>query len=189
MPSFTKPSIVLRLKYALIGDEQKGVKIKRGFLMGLPLLEVGRYTRANRNLKVKGVIPCRIGRYVAIGENVTIITSNHRIDRIELSKNLLDRTVGAGNSVIGEEVVIENNVWIGDNTLILPGVRIGEGAIIAAGSIVSKSVEPYSIVAGVPAREKSRRFSEAKRNRLLALDIFSKDLDDCIATLETENKD
>ena len=55
-------------------------------------------------------------------------------------------------------VVIGSDVWIGANVTILSGVRIGNGAIIAAGSVVTKNVEEFSIVAGVPAREIKKRF-------------------------------
>lgn len=54
-------------------------------------------------------------------------------------------------------VIVENDVWIGSNCVILPGVRIGEGAVIGAGAVVTRNVEAYQIVAGVPAREISRR--------------------------------
>ncbi len=49
-------------------------------------------------------------------------------------------------------IVIENNVWIATRAMILKGVHIGEGAVIAAGSIVTKNVEPYTLVAGTPAK-------------------------------------
>ena len=49
-------------------------------------------------------------------------------------------------------IIIEDNVWIGEMVCILSGVHIGKGAIIAAGSVVTKNVPPYTIVAGVPAK-------------------------------------
>ena len=51
-------------------------------------------------------------------------------------------------------VIIEDNVWIGRRVMINKGVRIGEGSIIAAGAVVTKSVPPYSVVYGNPARHK-----------------------------------
>jgi acetyltransferase-like isoleucine patch superfamily enzyme len=51
-----------------------------------------------------------------------------------------------------QRTVIGNNVFLGANAVVLPGVRIGDGAIVGAGAIVSKDVEPYSVVAGNPAR-------------------------------------
>lgn len=188
MPVFTEVNLPRRIRRMLLGDSSCGARIKRGFLLGAPELEMGCYSRANRGFKVKGAYPCRIGRYVAIGENVTVITSNHRIDRIELSKALLNHTVGREAAIVGAEVVIGHNVWIGDNSIILPGVRIGEGAIVAAGSIVTRSVDPYTVVAGAPAAEKTKRFDEEKRTRLLLLDVFSRDLDACVSALVAENR-
>ena len=52
----------------------------------------------------------------------------------------------------GSEVVIDDHVWIGARAMILPGVHIGEGAVVGACTVVTKDVEPYQIVAGVPAR-------------------------------------
>jgi acetyltransferase-like isoleucine patch superfamily enzyme len=51
-----------------------------------------------------------------------------------------------------EPVVIQNDSWIGAGAIILPGVLIGTGSIVGAGSVVTKDVEPFSIVAGVPAQ-------------------------------------
>ena len=59
-----------------------------------------------------------------------------------------------------KKIVIENDVWIGYGSIIVSGVHIGRGAIVAAGSVVLKDVEPYAIVAGNPAREISKRFTE-----------------------------
>ena len=55
-------------------------------------------------------------------------------------------------------VTVGNDVWIGHNAIIMPGVSIGNGAVIGAGAVVTKNVEPYSIVAGVPAKKIKMRF-------------------------------
>jgi acetyltransferase-like isoleucine patch superfamily enzyme len=52
----------------------------------------------------------------------------------------------------GNSIIIGNNVWIGMDVLILGGVKIGDGAIVAAGSIVTKDVKEYTMVAGSPAK-------------------------------------
>jgi acetyltransferase-like isoleucine patch superfamily enzyme len=57
-------------------------------------------------------------------------------------------------------IVIEDHVWVGTRALILQGVTVGEGAIVAAGSVVTRSVPPYTIVAGVPARKIGERPKE-----------------------------
>ncbi|WP_099191778.1 CatB-related O-acetyltransferase [Tepidibacter mesophilus] len=67
------------------------------------------------------------------------------------------------------DTVVGNDVWIGSDALIMPGVTIGDGAIIAAKSVVTKNVEPYSIVAGVPAKQTSKRFSDEIIKALLEI--------------------
>lgn len=69
------------------------------------------------------------------------------------------------------DIVIEDDVWVGENALILSGVTIRQGAIVAAGAVVTKDVEPYSIVAGIPAKIIKYRFSEELRKELLNIDI------------------
>ena len=62
---------------------------------------------------------------------------------------------------------IGNDVWIGQNVIVKQGVSIGTGAVIGMGSIVTKNVEPYSIVAGCPAKEIRKRFDEITVKKLL----------------------
>lgn len=66
-------------------------------------------------------------------------------------------------------IEIGNDVWIGYNATIMRGVKVGDGAIIAAGSIVTKDVEPYTIVAGVPAKVIRHRFKEEYVEKLVNL--------------------
>lgn len=81
-----------------------------------------------------------IGNDVFIGPKVNLITINHDVNPDNRS------------ATYGQKIVIEDKVWIGINSTILPGVRIGYGAIVGAGSVVTKNVEPMTIVAGNPAR-------------------------------------
>ncbi|MGH8817844.1 MAG: CatB-related O-acetyltransferase [Achromobacter pestifer] len=66
-------------------------------------------------------------------------------------------------------VVIGNDVWIGANVVIRSGVTVGDGAVCAAGAVVTRDVQPYSIVGGVPARPIRKRFDDETVNRLLAM--------------------
>ena len=85
-----------------------------------------------------------IGDRVGIGPGVTIITSEHRE---------LGRSVAPLESPVDfAPVTIEDDADIGVGSVILPGVRVGRGARIGAGSVVTRDVEPFSIVAGAPAR-------------------------------------
>lgn len=91
------------------------------------------------------------GGYIIIGDNclisqhITMVASGH-----EYKKNIL--IAKQGWNVIKRNIIIENDVWIGANTVILPGITIKEGAVIGAGSVVTKDVPPYAIVAGNPAK-------------------------------------
>ena len=91
-----------------------------------------------------------IGRNVMMGPRVTILTQNH---------NFLDTSVPMIEQGRAESrpVVVEDDVWIGLGAIILPGTRIGRGAVVAAGAVVTKSVDPWTIVGGNPARPIRRR--------------------------------
>lgn len=67
------------------------------------------------------------------------------------------------------DTIVGNDVWFGTNSVIMPGVTIGDGAIIGAYAIVTKDVEPYTIVAGNPAKIVRKRFSDELTNRLLEI--------------------
>ncbi len=101
-----------------------------------------------------------IGNHVMFGPHVFIITGNHRVDLVGLYMDEVKDYDKLPND--DEDVVIKDDVWIGANVIILKGVTIGEGSIIAAGSVVTKDVEPYSIYAGVPAKKIKNRFTESE---------------------------
>ena len=75
-----------------------------------------------------------------------------------------------------EKIEIGNDVWIGSNVIILDGIKIGDGAVIGAGSVVTKDVEPYSIVAGVPATIIRYRFSREQIDKLILIKWWEKDI-------------
>jgi len=86
----------------------------------------------------------QIGDRVLIGYRSQILSTNHFIPK---DHNYI---FGAGHEK--KSVAIENDVWIGANCIIVPGVTIGEGAVVAAGSVVTKAVEAFTIVGGIPAK-------------------------------------
>lgn len=91
-----------------------------------------------------------IGNNVLIAGQCMIIPANHNFSRTDIPINQ------QGTNSKG--IIIEDDVWIAAGCTILDGVKIGKGAIVAAGSVVNRSVEPYSIVGGVPAKViKSRK--------------------------------
>jgi maltose O-acetyltransferase len=88
-----------------------------------------------------------LGNNVSIGPQVSILTLGHD-----------PQSPTFGNQ--GGEVRVKDRVWIGFGATILPGVTIGEGAVVAARSVVSRDVDAFSIVAGVPAKEIGQRNRE-----------------------------
>jgi acetyltransferase-like isoleucine patch superfamily enzyme len=86
-----------------------------------------------------------IGNNVLIAAHTVIVSSNHVFN----NKYKLISQQG----MTSKGISIADNVWIGANSTILDGVSIGYGAVIAAGSVVNRSVEPYSVFGGVPARK------------------------------------
>ena len=86
-----------------------------------------------------------IGKNVMMGPDCLILTKNHAFDSTDIPMNMQGYKEDS-------PVAIGNDVWIGQRVIILPGLRIGDGAIIGAGSVVTKNVEDYTIVAGNPAR-------------------------------------
>lgn len=91
----------------------------------------------------------RIGNDVLIGPNAVLRSSDHRFDDRSKPIRLQGHTGGA--------IIIEDDVWLGANVTVVGGVRIGAGSVVAAGAVVVRDVEPYSVVAGVPARFIRRR--------------------------------
>lgn len=98
-----------------------------------------------------------MGNHIMFGPSVTMITGNHRIDI--LGKYMIDVKENEKLPENDQDIVIEDDVWIGANAVVLKGVRIKEGSIIAAGSVVVNDVEPYSIYGGVPAKKIKVRFT------------------------------
>ncbi|RUX91838.1 CatB-related O-acetyltransferase [Mesorhizobium sp. M7D.F.Ca.US.004.03.1.1] len=77
--------------------------------------------------------------------------------------------VAYSDLVVNGPTEIGNDVWIGRRAIIMPGITIGDGAVVGAGSIVTKDVAPYAIVAGNPAKLIRNRFTDDQIARLLAI--------------------
>lgn len=112
-------------------------------------ISFGNNTSISRNVtistSVSGRSPITIGSYVMIAERVMIIGGNHEFSRLDVPME----QQGEGKQ---GPIIIEDDVWIGAGSIILTGVTIGKGSIVGSGTVVTKSVEPYSIVAGNPAK-------------------------------------
>lgn len=103
-------------------------------------IHLGKNVFINAGCKFQDQGGITIGDNALIGHNVVLATVNHNED------------VKKRGNLIPAPIKIGNDVWIGSNATILPGVTVGDGAIIAAGAVVTKNVEPKTIVSGVPAK-------------------------------------
>jgi len=106
-------------------------------------IEIGRGTFINTEVRF-GVPSAKvtIGRNVLVGPRVMFETMNHSLECQPEKKR----------SKYSSSINVEDDVWIGGGAIITPGVKIGCGAVIAAGAVVTKDVEPYMLVGGVPAK-------------------------------------
>lgn len=94
----------------------------------------------------------QMGNYVMIAPNFSVVGDDHRTDQVGVPYIFSGRPDG-------KATIIEDDVWIGRNVMLRSGVRIGRGALLAMGAVVTKDVEAYAIVAGVPAKMIGSRFA------------------------------
>jgi phosphonate metabolism protein (transferase hexapeptide repeat family) len=154
--------------------------------------ELGRYTEiAERCVVLETVLgdysymmqavetwAARIGTFVNIASHVRINAPNHPVWRATLHhftyrSNDYWPDAGRDESIFNwrreNAVVVGHDVWIGHGATILPAVRIGNGAAVGSGAVVTHDVEPYMIVAGVPAKVLKPRFARRLGERMDAL--------------------
>ncbi len=145
-------------------------------------VKVGHYSYGMLNVQSMYVQPTEkllIGNFVSLAPGATFLLGmNHQINTITtypLHSRFIeyDQIDATSNG----KIIVEDEVWIGTNALILSGLTIGKGAIIAAGSIVTKDVPPYSIYGGNPAKLIKYRFSEEIITELLAFDLMAISVD------------
>jgi acetyltransferase-like isoleucine patch superfamily enzyme len=137
---------VLRLK---IGD---GAALHMGCFVTGRHISIGARSVINRGCYLDGRGTLEIGADVSISPECYLLTLTHD-------------SQDSAFAAVAKPVTIENRAWIGARALVLPGVRIGEGAVVGAGAVVTRDVEPFSIVAGNPARK------IGERNRALAYSL------------------
>lgn len=116
----------------------------------------------------------KIGAYTMLANNVRIMGGDHRYD-IPGTPIIYSGRAELKTTSIGRDC------WIGAYSIIMCGVKIGDGSIIAAGSVVTKDVEPYSIYGGVPARKIKNRFNdlaETERHKQILKDENLEDFDE-----------
>lgn len=131
-------------------------ELGEGFQWGRPLhighgSKIGRYVYIGKGFESVGAIS--VGDMTMISTECKIIGADHLYDVIGVPTRL-------AFSNVRDVTVFEADVWVGMRATIREGVVIGKGAVIGSGALVTKDVEPYTVVAGVPARVIRRRFSD-----------------------------
>lgn len=154
----TGPSLILDDGVFISGLSEKGVVLGRNVTVGQGTVIVGTGVVARRGVGVVignrsgvgahsyvgGQGGVRIGDDVIMGPGVRIFSENHVYSDRDMTIRLQGET--------RREVVIEDDCWIGAGATILSGVVVGRGAVVAAGAVVNRSVEPFTVVGGVPAK-------------------------------------
>lgn len=105
-------------------------------------IEVGTNFFANFNLVILDAAKVSFGDNVFVGPNCSFYTAGHPLDAERRNQGL----------EYARPILVGSNVWFGGNVVVLPGVTIGDGCVIGAGSVVTKDVPAFSVVAGNPAR-------------------------------------
>ena len=173
--------------------------LRIGYKTKLSNVKFGQYNWTGRNVSIENstiddfsyissnsvLSECEMGKFCSIGPNVMIAPGKHPTNTIVSThpaiysnpsyclKNFSDKDYH--NPF--RKVKIGHDVWIAANVVIADGTNIGNGSIIAANSIVTKDVEPYSIVGGVPAKLIRKRFSPDQINFLNKIKWWDKDFE------------
>jgi acetyltransferase-like isoleucine patch superfamily enzyme len=149
---------------------EKGITLEYGTHIQTGL--IGKYTYINKYSLVDKNTQS-IGRFCSIAYGVKIGLGHHPVEWVSTHHFAYDKKYGFVNESKNFDgntearCIIGNDVWIGANSIILAGVKIGDGAIVGANSLVTKDVEPYSIVIGSPAKFHRYRFEEDIQKELL----------------------
>jgi len=145
-------------------------------------VQMGRCSYVGRDTQV---YHARIGSFTSIGPQVLIGLGEHPADGFVSTHPMFYSDRGQSNPVIVDKPLFDempiteigSDVWIGARAVLRTGVKIGDGAIVAAGAVVVKDVEPFSIVGGVPAKHIRHRFSPEEIERIRESNWWNKDLE------------
>ena len=173
-----------------IYNKEKRTKIRETILIMLKLTDysvnqrkynIGEFSYLGQKTKIANKKQSKIGKYCSISHEVLIGLSQHPLDTLTTHgfitnektfaiNNLLtvpkENRVDMGSKLM-PPVIIKNDVWIGYRAIIMDGVTISDGAVVAAGAVVTKDVEPYTIVGGVPAKPIKKGFQTTLSNDCL----------------------
>lgn len=168
-----------RIYYWLLFHNCNGMIDVTGYVRGRKYIKIGKDFTTGKNFRLEAIkITSNRNPCVTIKNNVSFSDFNHvgAVNYIEIGNNVLfgskcyvtdhNHGIYSGDGEqsnpdippaerplsVDKKVIIEDNVWLGDNVIVLPGVIIGKGSIIGSNAVVSRSIPPYSIAVGIPAR-------------------------------------
>jgi virginiamycin A acetyltransferase len=174
-----------RRNYSL--ENKYNITIEQSVKININVEYIGEYSFIGMRTVV-GPNTRSIGKFCSISQDCLIGPNIHPIDRFTTSskafaypqavppseRKLIYQTRKRNFNI--NPVHIGNDVWIGAKSIILPGITVSDGAVIGAGSIVTKNVKPYTIVAGNPAKLIRRRFDQFTIDKIIESNIYSRDI-------------
>ena len=139
---------------------------------------MGKYSFCGYNCDMSN---CEIGAFCSIASNVKIGGGQHPVSWVSTSpvfykgRDSIKMKFQEFERELLKRTSIGNDVWIGEGSIIKQGVKIGDGAVIGMGSVVTKDIDPYSIVGGTPAKLIRYRFSQDIINQLIDIQWWNLD--------------
>jgi acetyltransferase-like isoleucine patch superfamily enzyme len=124
------------------------------FIWGGKGVKIGKYTDMQPHVSIWGGGEITIGDYVSVGLSSVLLTATYDYKG---GLRMVDGLSEEETHALYGKLTIGNDVYIGANSTLMPDITIGDGAIIGAGSVVTKSIEPYGIYVGVPAKKIGER--------------------------------
>lgn len=171
---------IFKVNWRLVNKNNDTIPVK---VFPIGLVNVGDYTYGPIDVypycsKNEGLI---IGRYCSIAKDVKfILGGNHSLTNLmtyPINNKLISSNIN--DSYSKGHIILGDDVWIGFGSIILSGVILGDGCVVAAGSVVTKSFPPFSIIGGNPARLIKMRFDEDVVNELMLSKFSFSNLSAC----------
>ncbi len=186
------------IKTSVFSIRNRNKKIRIGYLSNLYNSKLGMYNTLYDNITISNseiddyvyvsqrtrINNTKIGKFCSIGPEVEIGLGKHPVNYVStfpaffsIKKQCQFTFCNENKYIESEPIEIGNDVWIGSRAIIVDGIKIGDGAIIGAGAVVTKNVEPYEVVGGVPAKTIKFRFSPEVIKNLLESKWWLRDID------------